>query len=690
MYEVCEDAYKDGVRYIEVRFSPILHIQKGLTLSMVMEAVCEGQIVAELKLPGMIARIIVCGMRQMSSETSLSLAEIAWRYKSRGIVGFDLAGPEYGYSSRTHKEAFALIRKKLINCTLHSGEASDWKSVNDSIRFCGAQRIGHGVRMAQNEELVQFAVNKRIGVEVCLTSNLQTKAISKLSEHPVKDFFDRGMVIILCTDNMTVSGVSLSSEYEKAQDNFGFSLKDMVRILDFGFRSAFIEHALRHRIRLEAMTSTLKILEEEGYDISGLVSVRSHLNIGLEFPIVPLPHCQDTGDESLNSLYVERRNEWFNLIKKLPKSDNNTTLNGSISIDTLWELFENAKKDDFIIQQLKILHIDLEKGSLKTKEELRKLIQLDYHERHTKKTILFSIQLMSLFLQTKDQIGRGMEDIFQHAKEDNVVYFELFVRPTLHTKRGLSTHELVRFVLSKRDELVKKYAIKCNIILYVDNLEDGVEQMRQVAYLVVENKNKIAGFASFGINAEKVSYTHQEIEVFNFLKKYQINVSLSTGFKEARSVIAAINDGGATRLSGCFAIHTERQIMDYMARNRIPLEFGITDTLKHFFGVESEFITKKNKEEVVQLYIETGIQFTLCSFDLTLHRKTRSEMLFSLASYCKMDINQLLLLLYSGYKSSFANYWERVDLQETTYLQCLELLKSHNFKYSGKKMFFPS
>jgi len=165
---------------------------------------------------------------------------------------------------------------------------------------------------------------------------------------------------------------------------------------------------------------------------------------------------------------------------------------------------------------------------------------------------------------------------------------------------------------------------------------------------------------------------------------------LSTGFKEARSVIAAINDGGATRLSGCFAIHTERQIMDYMARNRIPLEFGITDTLKHFFGVESEFITKKNKEEVVQLYIETGIQFTLCSFDLTLHRKTRSEMLFSLASYCKMDINQLLLLLYSGYKSSFANYWERVDLQETTYLQCLELLKSHNFKYSGKKMFFPS
>ena len=240
-------------------------------------AVSDGQMVAQMKLRGMVVRIIVCGMRQMSSEVSLSLAEIAWRYKGRGVVGFDLAGPENGYSSRLHKDAFAFIRKKLINCTLHSGEASDWRSVHDSIRFCGAQRIGHGVRMCENEELVQFVVNKRIGVEVCLTSNLQTKAITSYREHPVRDYFDRGVVVVPCTDNVVVSGTTLSQEYFKLQEIFNFSLREIVCLLDNGFRSSFIDRALRLRLRAEAMVTTLQVLKDAGYDISSLESVSSHL-----------------------------------------------------------------------------------------------------------------------------------------------------------------------------------------------------------------------------------------------------------------------------------------------------------------------------------------------------------------------------------------------------------------------------
>jgi adenosine deaminase len=118
-YEMCEDAVRDGVTYLEVRFSPILHTRHGMALSTVMEAVIEAQAAAELRLP-IVVRIIVCGMRQMPSQVSLQLAQIAWRFKP-GVVGFDLAGPELGFSSKQHREAYELIRSKNLNCTLHAG-----------------------------------------------------------------------------------------------------------------------------------------------------------------------------------------------------------------------------------------------------------------------------------------------------------------------------------------------------------------------------------------------------------------------------------------------------------------------------------------------------------------------------------------------------------------------------------------
>jgi adenosine deaminase len=133
-----------------------------------MEAVIEGKVSAELKL-GIIPRIIVSGMRQLPSSITTQLAEIAWRYRDSGVVGFDLAGPEDGFSSKLHKEAFQLVHENLLNCTLHSGEAASWESVSDSIQYCGAQRIGHGVRLIENKHLTQYVADRRIAIEICLT-----------------------------------------------------------------------------------------------------------------------------------------------------------------------------------------------------------------------------------------------------------------------------------------------------------------------------------------------------------------------------------------------------------------------------------------------------------------------------------------------------------------------------------------
>eukprot|EP00727_Mastigamoeba_balamuthi_P007369 m51a1_g3252 adenosine deaminase, putative (283) ;mRNA; r:156363-161587 len=204
MYEVCEDAWRDGVRYLEVRFSPILHTQQGLSQAAVMEAVCEGLTLARLRFPIM-CQIIVCAMRQLPSRETQNIAEIAWRYRHKGVCGFDLAGPEHGFSSKLHKSAFEIVRKKCINCTVHSGEAAGWESIRDAIRYCGANRIGHGVQLTGNQALMDFVVSHRIAIECCPTSNVHTKAVQRIEDHPIRRFFDAGVVVVPCTDNTTVS-----------------------------------------------------------------------------------------------------------------------------------------------------------------------------------------------------------------------------------------------------------------------------------------------------------------------------------------------------------------------------------------------------------------------------------------------------------------------------------------------------
>jgi adenosine deaminase len=230
-----------------------------------MEAVVEGKHLAESRM-SITVNIIVCGLRHLPSSTSESLAEIAWRFRDRGVCAFDLAGPESGFSSKEHKEAFAIARKKGINCTLHSGEekAAGWESIWDSIRHCGAQRIGHGVALATNPQLMQFVADQAISLEVCITSNLQTKAIDAITAHPLRTFYDAGVRTVPCTDNRTVSGVTLTGEYMVIQDQLGFKPWEILKLMDNGFSSAFHEHGERSRIRADAFHSALRILHTHG------------------------------------------------------------------------------------------------------------------------------------------------------------------------------------------------------------------------------------------------------------------------------------------------------------------------------------------------------------------------------------------------------------------------------------------
>jgi len=211
-YELAEDARADGVRYIEVRYSPVLNLRHGLTLEQAVEAPLRGLARAE-KDHGIVGRVIVCAIRNMPQRVSQELAELAVAYKQRGVVGFDLAGGEAGNPATLHAASFEYARCHDLACTCHAGEGDGADSVRQALHVCGAHRIGHATRLIEDTSLTDFCNDRRIPLEICLTSNVQTRAASSYATHPFREYFRRGLNVVLNTDNRLMSGVTLTDEY---------------------------------------------------------------------------------------------------------------------------------------------------------------------------------------------------------------------------------------------------------------------------------------------------------------------------------------------------------------------------------------------------------------------------------------------------------------------------------------------
>jgi len=238
-YELAEDAAEDGVRYIEVRNAPILNVVQGLTLVQAVEAPLRGLSRAEKDF-GITARFIVCGLRQFPPENSLELARLAVEFKNDGVVGFDLAGGEKGNPASRHAEAFRYAREHNLAVTVHAGEGDGAESVREAVHVCGANRIGHGTRLIEDSDLTQYVNDRRIALEVCLTSNVQTRVADSYETHPLREYFDQGLNVTLNTDNRLMSGTTLTDEYVHAAEQLGFTVEELAGIALNGFESAFL------------------------------------------------------------------------------------------------------------------------------------------------------------------------------------------------------------------------------------------------------------------------------------------------------------------------------------------------------------------------------------------------------------------------------------------------------------------
>ncbi len=219
---------QDNIIYVEVRFAPLLSVRNGMSSYQVFEAVLEGMKEGS-KLTGIEFGIIVCAMRHHSVEDSLRMAKDLRDFLHCGLCAFDIAGNEAAYPMSEFAGLFSGIRRMGYPFTAHAGECGNARNIVDSIEL-GARRIGHGIAASHNHDVISLCKSKHIGIEMCPTSNLQTKAVLSMDDYPIREFIDAGLMVTVNTDNRTVSGTNMSKEMKLLVDKCGISIDELVQI----------------------------------------------------------------------------------------------------------------------------------------------------------------------------------------------------------------------------------------------------------------------------------------------------------------------------------------------------------------------------------------------------------------------------------------------------------------------------
>jgi len=254
--ECAQDLADDGVVYAEVRFAPELHLEGGLSLSEVVEAVQEGY---RQGCDGRPIRVVSLLTAMRHAARSLEIAELAVQFRDKGVVGFDIAGAEAGYPPSRHLAAFQHMQRENGHFTIHAGEAFGLPSIWEALQECNADRLGHGVRIVDDisvdtdgratlGRLAQYVRDKRIPLELCPSSNVQTGAASSVAEHPIGLLRRLQFRVTVNTDNRLMSGVSVSSEMAALVDAFGYGWSDLRWLTINAMKSAFIPFDQRLRL----------------------------------------------------------------------------------------------------------------------------------------------------------------------------------------------------------------------------------------------------------------------------------------------------------------------------------------------------------------------------------------------------------------------------------------------------------
>lgn len=237
-FDLIRTLEKQGLFYAELRFAPQHYTKQGLTQQQTVAAVLKGVDMAKKAGFHIQIGILLCMLVNGSPADNQETAELAVAYKDIGIAGLDLAGPESAVPMSEFESLFHFAYQSGLPFTIHAGECGDYENISRAISF-GARRIGHGCAARFSENCMRLLEKEQIILEMCPTSNVQTKAVPTLSEHPIRLFFDRGIAVTVNTDNMTVSNTTLDKEYALLKKQFHFTDQELAKMSQTALRGAF-------------------------------------------------------------------------------------------------------------------------------------------------------------------------------------------------------------------------------------------------------------------------------------------------------------------------------------------------------------------------------------------------------------------------------------------------------------------
>ena len=253
-YELCEDCRRDNVIYFEARFAPALAASPRFTMEDAVTAALEGFRRGQRDF-NIRSGLILCCYRSISVAENIATVKLAHKYRDRGVIGIDLAGDENHFAAAPHAEAFALARKLEIPITIHAGEGGRPENIREAVFTHGATRIGHGVSLQNDPELLKAVRDQGTVFEICLTSNLQTCTVPALAAHPFKKFFDEKVRVTLNTDDPGISNITLSDEFELAAREYKLKPAQIRELLDNAAQAAFGDTSLRRSLAAQIQQS---------------------------------------------------------------------------------------------------------------------------------------------------------------------------------------------------------------------------------------------------------------------------------------------------------------------------------------------------------------------------------------------------------------------------------------------------
>ena len=242
-YRLAKQLEKEEVIYAEIRFCPTSHNK-----NMSLDSVITGVRVGLAKVPNVKTNLILCMRRNYSFEENMEIVKLTKKYLGNGVCAIDLVGDEASYKTEDFKDLFDVINKEGIPFTIHAGEVGSYESVDSAIRF-GAKRIGHGIRSVDNQETIDALIRNKIYLEVCPDSNLDTRAVKVIEEHPIRKLVDAGVLVTISTDNRTVSDTNLEHEYDLLRNHLGFSDDDILKFNLNAIEAAFISEEEKQELR---------------------------------------------------------------------------------------------------------------------------------------------------------------------------------------------------------------------------------------------------------------------------------------------------------------------------------------------------------------------------------------------------------------------------------------------------------